>query len=200
MRPLLLYARSRHVPGSVLVATAGVAVAWCLGVLVEGRSAVPALLAVVVGVVAVSPGLAGDDMDLDRTAAVAWPPRRAAHLVLAGAVVAALVVATALTGRHLGEAAQVARDVLGLSGLLGLGAVALGAGRAWIAPLVWALLSLTLLPRLAPPSTAGVRGQVLTWVVQPVESSPSVVTAGVVGMAGILAYAMVGARPIRRGH
>jgi hypothetical protein len=200
MRPLLLYLRSRHVPGSVLAAAGGVAAAWYLAVLVDGRSAFPALLAVLVGVAAASPGLAGDDSDLDRTAAIAWPPRRAAHLVLAGTMVATLVVATALTGRHLADAAQVARDSIGLSGLLGLGAVVLGASRAWVAPVVWTLLSWSLLARLAPPSTAGTRGQALTWVVQPVGSTPSIVTAVVVGVAGILAYAVVGPRSVRGSH
>ncbi len=194
MRPTVLYLRSRHMPASLIVAVGGVAGGWSLNVLVDGSTAFPALMAVLVGVVAASPGLAGADADIDRTAAIAWPRRRAAHLLVAGAAVAVLVMASTLTGHRLGDGGQVVRNAAGLSGLLGFGAVALGASRAWIAPVTWTLLSWTVLARLWPPPVTRTYEQVLTWVVQPAESTPAVVTAVALAVAGVLAYAAVGAR------
>ncbi|SCE04284.1 MULTISPECIES: hypothetical protein [unclassified Streptomyces] len=71
---LLLYGRSRGVPAAagVLLVTAAL-----LGVFgPRAGAADPRLLALAAaaGVTAASAGLAGQDPDLDRTAALSWPP------------------------------------------------------------------------------------------------------------------------------
>jgi hypothetical protein len=135
-------------------------------------------------------GLAGADIALDRTAAIAWPSRRAVHVIAAGVAVIGIVAATALTGDHLGSAAQITRDALGMIGLTALGAATLGADRAWIPPLTWTLLAWIL---LTMPS--GTYQQVLTWMVQPPDTTPATITALILGATGVLAYAILGPRP-----
>jgi hypothetical protein len=196
VRPLALYLRSRRVPAAVAAAVAAVAVLWPLAEAADDPTAraMLGLLAVVAGTVAAGPGLAGADADLDRTAAVAWPPRRAAHLVAACAAAARIVAATALTGHQLAAAGRVARDAVGMSGLVALGATTLGAGRAWLVPLTWTLVAMTLVAAL-PPSSAATPQEVLTWMLQPADATPATATAAVLGAAGLLAYAALGARP-----
>jgi len=55
-------------------------------------SLLPASLAITAGIAVAATGLSGQDVDLDRTAALPWPVRRLAHLVLIGAVTGALVL------------------------------------------------------------------------------------------------------------
>jgi hypothetical protein len=151
-----------------------------------------ALLAVVAGAAAAGSGLAGADIDLDRTAAIAWPPRRAAHVIVGGAAVIGIVTATAFTGDQLAPTAQVTRDAIGMIGLIALGAATLGAGRTWIPPLTWTLLAWTL-PDLPWSSLATTTyQQVLTWMVQPAETTSATITAVILGAAGALTYAILG--------
>jgi hypothetical protein len=191
MRPLLLYLRSRNVPLAVAAAVGGVAVVWSIDRATGHRVAgVLALLAVVAAALAAGPGLAGADIDLDRTAAIPWPPRRAAHVVAAAAAVIGMVTATWFTGDQLAPAAQVTRDAVGMTGLIALGAATLGANQAWIPPLSWTLLSWTVVA-LPWPLPATYR-QVLTWMLQPADATPAIVTALVLGATGVLAYAVLG--------
>jgi hypothetical protein len=191
MRPLVLYLRSRNVPLAVAAAVGGVAALWSIDRATDHRVAgVLALLAVVAATLAAGPGLAGADIDLDRTAAIPWPPRRAAHVVAAGAAVIGMVTATWLTGDQLAPAAQVTRDSIGMTGLIALGAATLGASHAWIPPLSWTLLSWTAVSLPWPlPAT---HRQVLTWMLQPADATAAMVTALVLGAAGVLAYAALG--------
>lgn len=192
MRLLLLYLRSRQVPAALAAAVGSVAVLWWLGQATDDPTvhATLALLAVAAGTAAAGSGLAGADIDLDRTAAIAWPPRRAAHVLAVGAAIIGIVAATALTGHQLAPARQIARDAVGMSGLVALGAATLGASRAWVVPLTWTLLVL-----LWVPAAAATYQQVLTWMLQPVASKPAAITASVLGVTGILAYAVLGPRP-----
>jgi len=191
MRLLALYLRSRSAPLAAAAAVGSVAALWSIDRATDHRAArVLALLAVVAATLAAGPGLAGADVDLDRTAAIPWPPRRAAHLVAAGAAVVGVVAATWLTGDQLAPAAQVARDAVGMTGLLALGAATLGASQAWVPPLSWTLLAWTV-TALPWPSPATSR-QVLTWMLQPTEATPATVTALVLGATGVLAYAVLG--------
>jgi hypothetical protein len=192
MRPLVLYLRSRQVPAALAMAVAGAAVLWWLGRGADDPAvrALLALLAVVAGTAAAGAGLAGADIDLDRSAAIAWPPRRAAHVVAVAAAVAGIVAATALTGDQLAPARQVARDAVGMTGLVALGAATIGAGRAWVVPLTWTLLALFRVP--AATSTCQ---QVLAWMLQPASSAPATITASALGVTGVLAYAILGPRP-----
>jgi hypothetical protein len=191
MRPLVLYLRSRNVPLAVAAAVGSVAALWSIDRATDHRVAgVLALLAVVAATLAAGPGLAGADIDLDRTAAIPWPPRRAAHVVAAGAAVIGMVTATWFTGDQLAPAAQVTRDAVGMTGLIALGAATLGANQAWIPPLSWTLLSWTVVA-LPWPLPATYR-QVLTWMLQPADATPAIATALVLGATGILAYAVLG--------
>jgi hypothetical protein len=192
MRLLVLYLRSRNVPVAVAAALGSVTALWSIDWATDHRVAgVLALLAVVAATLAAGPGLAGADIDLDRTAAIRWPPRRAAHVLAAAAAVIGMVTATWFTGDQLAPAAHVTRDAIGMTGLVALGAATLGANRAWIPPLSWTLLSWTVMA-LPWPSPATCR-QVLTWMLQPADATPATVTALVLGATGVLAYAVLGA-------
>jgi hypothetical protein len=196
VRLLVLYLRSRHVPVAVAAAVGGVAGLWLLGQAFDGLRADPmlGLLAVVAGTAAAGPGLAGADGDLDRTAALPWPPRRAAHAVAAGAAVAGIVAAAALTGDQFAPVGRVVRDAAGMSGLLALGAAGFGASRAWLPPLTWTLVAWNLPgPPWPVPAAATVR-QVLTWMLQPANTAAATVTALALATTGVLAYARLGAR------
>jgi hypothetical protein len=61
-------------------------------------------------VAALTATLAGPDDALERTAALLRPPRRAAHLLMALAVVAAPLLATLVTGARFGPVWLVIRD------------------------------------------------------------------------------------------
>jgi hypothetical protein len=192
MRLLLLYLRSRQVPAALAAAVGSVAVPWWLSQGTDDPTlhATLGLLAVVAGTAAAGTGLAGADIDLDRSAAIAWPPRRAAHVVAVGVAVIGIVAATALTGDQLAPARQVVRDAVGMSGLVALGAATVGAGRTWVVPLTWTLLVL-----LWVPAAGATCQQVLAWMLQPAASAPAAITASVLGVTGVLAYAVLGPRP-----
>jgi hypothetical protein len=147
------------------------------------------LLAVAAGTAAAGAGLAGAGIDLDRGSPIAWPPRRAAHVMAAGGAIIGIVAATALTGDQLAPARQIVRDAVGMSGLVALGAATLGASRAWVVPLTWTFLVLLWVP------AAATYQQVLTWMLQPAASAPAAITASVLGVTGVLAYAILGPRP-----
>lgn len=196
MRFLLLYVRSRHVPIALAAAVATVAGLWALGQVAGPDRANPMLgtLAVLVCATVAGPGLAGDDHDLERTAAIAWPPRRAVHLLAVGAVVVGVVTATAAAGERLAPLGQTTRDAVGMTGLVALGAASVGASRAWILPLAWTMLASILLNTAWAGSTSAYQ-QALTWTAQPTQSDPATVTAVVLGVAGLLGYAVFGPRP-----
>src|SRR5262245_12294210 len=120
MRWLILYLRSRSIPATVAVTMCSNAALWSLSRVVDSPAAPAklALLATIVGALAISPALAGQDPELDKTAAIRWPLRRAAHVTLATAVVTGILSATALTGHPLNQAGPIARNVVGLAGLV----------------------------------------------------------------------------------
>jgi hypothetical protein len=134
------------------------------------------------------------DHDLDRSAVIAWPPRRAAHVIVAGAAVAGLLIATAVGGRPMAGAATIARDVVGLSGLVALGATGLGAAQASLLPVVWTVPVLWFAPPMGIPPTRPTYKVLLTWMVQPPGTTAATVAALVLGGAGIFAYALFGSR------
>ena len=141
------------------------------------------------GAAVVSTGLGGHDLALDRTAAFGWPPRRAAHLLLGGAVVAALLLAAGRVADPIAPDAFVLRDVLGLGGLAALGAVLFGARAAWAPPVGWAGLTL-----VVPPGEDHWLTRLLTWPVQPADTTSATITAVVLGCTGLLAYSWFGCR------
>ena len=184
MRALALYLRSRRAAPTLTAVAGLVAALWTVGRAVDGAG-VLGLLAVVAGLAMVGPGLAGPDTDLDRTAAVAWPPRRAAHLTVAVTAVALLVAAAGLGGDG-----RLIRDAAGLGGLLGLGAATLGAQRAWLVPMTWTLVgSVVLGPVWREPTPAQ---SALAWMVQPSGTRAAAGTATALATAGLLLYALRG--------
>jgi hypothetical protein len=192
--PLLLYVRSRHVAATLAAALSSTAVLWALAVALDDPEAARVLgpSAVAVGAAVAGPGLAGADIDLDRTAAMDWRPRRLTHVALVVAAALGIVAATALTEHPLGPVAQVARNAVGVGGLVALAATGLGASRAWIPPLLWAMTATQVLERFWPTSDPPRYAQVVTWPAQPAASGPATITAVVLGVVGTAVYAALG--------
>jgi hypothetical protein len=186
-----LYLRSRSVPLAFAVTLCCAAALWSAGKTTHNGQArdLLALLAVLAATTTIAPGLAGADHDLDKGAAIAWPPRRAGHVVVAGAVLVGLFT---LTGQ--GGGGQLVRDVVGLGGLVALGAVGLGATRAPLLPVVWTAAVLRFAPPLGIPPTRPTYKVMLTWMAQPAGTRSATVAALILGTAGAFAYAVFGAR------
>ena len=196
MRPLALYLRSRAAPASaaVLLGCSLALAALYLAIDHPQGRALATLLVALAATTAIAPGLAGADPDLERASAIAWPPRRAAHLIVGGVAVFGALAATALVGEQSADAGQIARNVAGLTGLVALGAVGLGAARASLLPVLWTVLVLWWAPPMGAPPTGPPLRVMLTWMVQPAGTQPAVTAAVVLAAAGTLAYALFGSR------
>ncbi|MDT0439600.1 hypothetical protein [Streptomyces doudnae] len=185
---LLLYGRSRGVPAAagVLLVTAAL-----LGVFgPRAGAADPRLLALAAaaGVTAASAGLAGQDPDLDRTAALSWPPRRAAHVLLLAAAVTVVLAVARVAERP--EAALLLRASAGLTGLAALGAALCGAVYAWTPPIGWLAVSL-----IVPQRPDDVLWTAVGWPLAATDSAPAAWTAGLLLAVGTGVYAVRG--PLR---
>ncbi|NBE83058.1 hypothetical protein [Micromonospora rubida] len=191
MRWLTLYLRSRRVPMALVAAGGCAALMWSLWSVFSDDRGVDVLmvvLTVLLLVAALTATLGGPDDAIERAAGMPWPPRRAAHLLAAFLVVVVLLLATLATGARFGPAWLVVRDAAGLLGLTALGAAAIGTARAWFLPLGWTLVAI-LFPQSEPV------GQILTWQAQPPESTAAAVTAGLLALGGLVAYAAAGPAP-----
>lgn len=191
LRWLTLYARSRQVPASCAALVIGAVAVWALAPDTGSGPADPRLpvLALATGVLAASVGLGGQDLALDRTAAIRWVPRRAAHVLLAGAVVAVVLLAVqGLGGTPMATTGFVVRDSAGLTGLAALGAALAGAQHAWSLPFAW--LSLTF---LSPPATS-TPTRLATWLLLPPGTPAATWTALLLLGVGTTAYAFAGPR------
>ncbi|WP_328475370.1 hypothetical protein OHA21_18855 [Actinoplanes sp. NBC_00393] len=189
MRWLTLYLRSRRIPVALAAAGGGTVLMWTLwSVFSDSRDAgMPmVVLTVLLLVAALTATLGGPDDALERTAAIAWPRRRAAHLLVALLVVVALLLATLVTGARFGPAGLVVRDAAGLLGLTALGAAMFGTAKAWFLPLGWTLAAV-LFPRGEP-----LLGRILTWQAQEPASTAAAITAGLLAVSGLIAYAVSG--------
>ncbi|MFB7496568.1 hypothetical protein ACFC09_18100 [Streptomyces sp. NPDC056161] len=190
MRWLTLYARSRQVPAS-LAAVVISAVAVCAlardGGGGPGDPRLPVLV-LATGAMAASVGLSGQDLALDRTAAIRWAPRRAAHVLLGGAVVGTVLLATQALGEDRASTAFVVRDSAGLMGLVALGAALWGGQYAWTLPFAWLSFSF-----IAPPPTSAAT-RVASWMLLPAGTAVGTWTALVLAVAGTAAYAVAGPR------
>jgi hypothetical protein len=196
MRWLVLYLRSRSVPLAAAVTIGATAVLWWLTLIVT-NPATPAkltLLATMLGAITIGPGLAGADHDLDRTAAIAWPVRRAIHIAVAAGAVTAILSATALTGHPLNQAGPISRNVIGLTGLVALGATTVGPSRAWLPPLIWTALLLRYTPPFGTSPRHPAPLQMLTWLMQPAGTTSATIAAVMLGVAGTASYAILGPR------
>ena len=189
MRFSTLYARSRQVPASfaalVISAVAVWALAWDDGEPTDPRLPVLVLAA---GAMAASVGLSGQDAALDRTAAIRWVPRRAAHVLLAGAVAAGVLLAVRTMGESMGTTAFIVRDSAGLMGLAALGAVLAGGQYAWTLPFAWISFSF-----FAPPAESAPM-RVAVWMLLPPGELAATWTAVILTAVGTAAYAVAGPR------
>ncbi|MEU4682240.1 hypothetical protein [Streptomyces xinghaiensis] len=190
MRWLTLYARSRRVPASLAAVVISAVTVWALARGGDEGPADPRLPALVLaaGVMAASTGLGGQDLALDRTAAIRWMPRRAAHVLLAGAAVCTVLLTVQTMGESLATIAFAVRDSAGLMGLAGLGAALLGGRHAWTPPFAWLVFSF-----LVPPATSAPM-RVATWMLLPPGAAAGTWTALVLTVAGTAAYAVAGPR------
>ncbi|GAA1262921.1 hypothetical protein GCM10009665_60700 [Kitasatospora nipponensis] len=183
----MLYARSRQVPASAAAVALVALAVWAL----DGPGSVDLGIAVLVlatNVAAASVGLGGQDSALDRTAAIRWMPRRAAHVLLAGVVAGAALLAVQAVGAKLAPAAVVVRDSAGLAGLAALGAVLCGAQFAWTLPIGW--LAFTLLVPVSP----GIAGEMGSWMIISPATTASAATAWALLATGTVLYAAAGPR------
>ncbi|MET9435872.1 hypothetical protein [Streptomyces sp. NPDC006551] len=190
MRWLTLYARSRQVPASLAVVVISAVVVWALvrdGSGGPGDPRMPALV-IAAGATAASIGLGGQDVALDRTAAVRWVLRRAAHVLLIGAVVGAVLLAVQTMGEDLATTAFVVRNSAGLMGLVAIGATICGAQYAWTLPIAWVSFS------LSAPLPTDVPMQVASWMLMPPGTAAGTWTALVLAVVGTATYAVAGPR------
>jgi hypothetical protein len=185
VRLLSLYLRSRQVPAALAAAFAATAGLWLVGISSSAQARPTlAILAIGFGVAVFGTGLGGADPDLERTAALRWPPLRAAHVFGVGVLVAAAVIATGLTLTEV-----VLRNAFGLAGLTALGAAVLGKQLSWCFPLAWAG-GAAMMPAMPEPAIM----RVLTWPAQPSSSTTALVTALVAGTVGLASYVVAGSR------
>ena len=192
MRLLVLYSSSRRLPTAALVALLGALALDLAGwAFWQGHVDIRSTsFAITLGVAAASVGLVGADVMLERTAALRWWPRRAAHLIALGVVVTGFALAAAGMLRSPAIPAEVImRDVAGQVGLLGIGAVLLGGSFGWVVPLV--SMMLPNLPIISHDTTLGMG---LTWLVQPSQSSTANLTGFIAAAVGLLAYSILGCR------
>ncbi len=189
MRWLILYARSRQVPTSAAAVALVALTAWAFHQ--DGTGPMNLGIAVLIltaNVAAASVGLGGRDISLDRTAAIRWIPRRAAHVLVAGAVAGTALLAVQGAGAKFAPAALIVRDSAGLVGLAALGAVLCGAQFAWTLPVGW--LAFTLLVPLPP----GIAGEVSGWMIITPATTASATTAWALLVTGTMLYAAAGPR------
>jgi len=185
VRWLVLYLRSRQV-----AAGAGVALACVAGLrLLAGDSPIFQEMLAVLGIALVTAvaaaGLAGVDPALERTAALDWRVRRAAHVVAVGGLTTVLGV---VVGPPM-PAEVVLRAAVGLTGLAALGVTLLGGGLAWWVPVTWTVGAVSAWLASQPPVAP-----LLTWPLQPPDTTAATVAAWTLGLGGMLVYAVRGPR------
>jgi hypothetical protein len=143
------------------------------------------LLTAVVAVPAA--GLSGQDLALDRTAAIRWVPRRAAHVLLIAAVAGAVLLLSRATGGVPLEAGIVLRNSAGLAGLAAAAATVFGGRFAWTVPFGWSTFAL-----FVPPD--GIPARTVTWMLEPSWTLVAGWTALVLAIGGGALYALAGPR------
>ncbi|ATE55890.1 hypothetical protein [Actinosynnema pretiosum] len=187
MRWAVLYARSRSAPsafGGLLLAVAGL---WA----VAGTAWTPVLttLACVSGVSIAAIGLSGQDPALDRTAALPWPVRRLAHLLLIGVVATGALLVAQRLGQSAVDPWAVGWAGVGFLGLAGIAATAAGGQFGWTLPLLWWVAAF-----LVPDTDGSGFARVLGWPLRVPQDRVSTWTAIALGAVGVVAYALRGTR------
>ncbi|MFF2350887.1 hypothetical protein ACFVVL_14010 [Kitasatospora sp. NPDC058115] len=193
MRWLTLYARSRQVPASAAAVTLVALAVWAFtrGDGTGGTEAMDptAFFVLAAGVAAGSVGFGGQDLALDRTAAIRWAPRRVAHVLLVGALAGAALLTVQAAGPRFAPTEVVLRDSAGLVGLAALGAVLCGAHLAWTLPTAW--LAFTVLVPPLPPDAVG---KTVGWMTSPPGTEASTWAAAALLLTGSALYATAGPR------
>ncbi|WP_238433791.1 hypothetical protein [Micromonospora tarensis] len=113
---MTLYLRARRVPLALAASVGAATVVWVLWLAFSTDSDLSTLvvvLTVVLMVATLSTTLVAPDEELERTASLRWPWRRAVHLLAALVVVLVVLLATLPTGARFGPAALVLRDAPG---------------------------------------------------------------------------------------
>lgn len=185
MRWLTLYARSRQVPASLAALATTVTLLWLMA---DDGTPRLAALALAAAVATTAIGLSGQDLHLDRTAAIHWLPRRAAHLFLIGTVSAAVLLTLQAVGTDLAPTAFILRDTAGLVGLAALAATAFGGQYAWTLPLGWFAVALFIPPSDETPV------RIATWMLQAPGTPAATWTAWGLAVVGTAVYAVSGPR------
>lgn len=185
MRWTVLYARSRQLPAAfaaLIVCTTGIRL------LARSDWALPhALLALTAAIAVAAIGLSGQDPDLDRAAALPWPPRRFLHLTLIGVAAAGAVLAVQQPGTTPVALSLILRDAAGLLGLAGLAATIAGGQFGWTLPVAWCAA--------APFVPHGIQAtHIVAWMLQPPGTTAATWTAVVLAATGMVAYTAFGAR------
>lgn len=190
-RFLTLYVRSRRVPAALAAIVAASCAVWALGLITENPAAeiLFAALGAAIGAAVLGPGLVGSDPELDRTGAIPWPPRRAAHVLAGGTLVGAALVAMALTGEPITDTSVLLRNAAGLTGLVALTAALFGTNFAWVPPVAWTAVTI-----MAGGQSGAWWKQAGTWLAQPDGNKPAITMAAGLAVAGLAAYALRGAR------
>jgi hypothetical protein len=195
---LLLYARSRALPGTLgaLAATTAFAV-WAadrMDTYVDPDRRIPVVaLAPLLAAAVIGTSLYSASDELDRTAVRPWWPRRLAQLGALTAL-AALLLSVAVLGHPevFGPPAMI-RNTLGCTGMTVGAAVLLGARLSWL-PAFGYVTAVYL-------ASSGARGRGVTvwaWPMQPGAETGAWVAALCAFTLGALLYVVRGARP--EGH
>jgi hypothetical protein len=189
MRWATLYARSRQLPAASAALLSVTLGTWFLG---RGSWDVLLVVLTLTSAIAVAAiGLSGQDADLDRAAALPWPVRRFAHLLLIGLAAGAAVLGV-LGVQELGtsvvDISIIVRDAAGLAGLAGLAATVAGGQHGWTLPLAWCALS----PLVPNDGTTGSR--IAAWLLQPPGTAAATWTGVIVAVTGAVAYTGWGGR------
>ncbi|GAB2622122.1 hypothetical protein Aab01nite_76720 [Paractinoplanes abujensis] len=187
MRWLTLYVRSRRLPLALLVSVGAVVLVWGGWGLFTDRRDINeslALMTVLLALAPLIPTMAGDDDSLESGAALNWPPRRALHVIAFAALTSVPLLASAATGAWFGPPGTVLRNVAALTGLIALGVALFGIRVSWQLPLCWAVLQI-LLGGLSEPGWK----EAPFLLIQPAGSETAAVTAIVLFVAGVVAYA-----------
>lgn len=193
MRCVVLYARGRGIPLAVLVvALVSVTAAGAAGWLVarpefDGMARLPvAVAAALASAVVLTGSLHSAVGEIEAATRTPWLRWRAAHAAGA-ALVAAVFLAPALPAATYGSGVLL-RDAAGMLGLSLLTAVCTGPRLAWTLPVGYVFSVY-----LAAGSGDTALRPAWAFFVEPAESRTALITASVLFVSGILAWALVGA-------
>jgi hypothetical protein len=189
---LALLGRSRLLGPWLLTSVAVTAGFWALSLPWDDADTSRALGLYAIAGITTAAGrtLAGPDLDLDHAASRRWQPLRLAHLLLVAAVALGCTTAVAFTGSAFAPWEVLARNAAGFTGLVALGSVALGAGRAWVLPVIVAVVVPYVAYEVGPNPPAWL--QALIFCAQPPTSTAAALAAGALAVSGVAAYTMGG--------